>query len=237
MMHISRALGTSLLVLTAGSALAGQDPIRLTVDSNTQTLQMQTAVPGTGYLVLGPWAVPPINLAGIELNVAPQHLLPLGSLQANQAVTLFVPRMLSALNAEAVLVDATLQVHDSNVVPLLHAFPDLVAATFRAQLVSTDSIPPLYTVGISLTAPTSGYELRFDAFQLDAGVMRVYFRLIEPGEGEIVIPVLTEHEQAVDLGSEVGNRVDVYLMRVQRGQVGGEVYRLMASLPVESQKG
>ena len=99
-------------------------------------------------------------------------------------------------------------------------------------LISTDSIPPHYALAASLTAPSSGYELTLDGFQLDALTMHVYLRLAAPAEGEIDTPVLTDLQQSVALGTDVGNVVNVYLMRTQRGAIGVDVYRLMAQLPV-----
>jgi hypothetical protein len=221
--------------LTSAALCAADDPIRLTIDKNTQSLRVQAGLPGGVFLVLGPLAVPPIPIGNIFLDVGPEYVLPLGEFKTGGFVEFFVPRILSGLNAEAVLFDpAKLTLHDSNVVALADAFADMIDATFRAKLVSTDSIPPYYTVGVTLTAPSTGYALVVDGYQLDDRTMQVYLRLITPTE--IVIPVNTPHQVAVDLGTDVGTTVRVSMMRSPRGQVGPEVYRLMAVLPVGSEK-
>jgi hypothetical protein len=230
MNHIRYTVTSCLLAAVAAPCLRADDPVvRLTIGG--QTLQVQAGMRGNVFLVLGAPLVPPIHIAGIDLDVMPQHLLPLGAFEVTDAMKLFVPLQLRHLSAEAVLLDEELTLHDSNVVPLADAF-DLITGSFRAELISTDSIPPYYSVAASLTAPTTGYDLKVDGFDLSEKTMNVYLRLIEPAKGEVVMPMLTPHGQGVALGTDVGTLVRVYMMRIQRDDHGPEVYRLMAELPV-----
>jgi hypothetical protein len=228
---LNRILPVCLLGALATAVRAADDPIRLVVDQSTQTLRIEAGMPGAVFLVLGPLAVPPIPLGDITLDVVPHHVLSLGAFETGNIMQLFVPRNLSGFSAEAVLFDPRKgTLHDSNVVGLEIAFRDMIDATFRAVLVSTDSIPPYYTVGATLTAPTTGFDLVADSIQLEENVMHVYLRLITPTD--IVIPVVCDHRVAVDLGTDVGNEVHVHMMRAPRGLPGPEVYKRMAILPV-----
>lgn len=230
-------IGCCFLISVATAVLPAQDRIlRLTTDQNRQTLQVQSDIPGTLFFALGPMSVPPIRIGEIDLDVVPQYVLPMGKIGMGEMREFFIPRALTELHVEAVLVDDDFKLYDSNVVSLIDVFPDLITASFRAVLVSTDSIPPYYTLGASLTAPTSGYDFVVDGFQLDDMIMNVYLRLIEPAEGEMVLPVITPHEVAVELGSEVGRMVRVYMMRAPRDGIAPEVYRLMAELQVISDR-
>ncbi|HLU40434.1 MAG TPA: hypothetical protein VK081_13705 [Planctomycetota bacterium] len=231
MRYLRRAIGSLLLISLASSAVAAQDKtIRLSADPLSQSLRVHTEVAGFVYLVLGhPVGIPPIRIGEIELDVSPLAILPLGKCGAGEVRELFVPRALSEFWAEAVHVE-DMRLRDSNFIALLDAFPDLITATFRAELVSTDGIPPIYSVGISLTAPTTGYELQFDGADI-GDTTEVWFRLIEPNDRDYVMPVLTVHSLGVELGTEVGSMVRVHLMRIPRGGVIG-AYKKMAELPV-----
>lgn len=224
-------LGYLLLAALAASPLRAADPVRLTTDKSTQSLQVQAGMHGVVFLAIGPLAVPPIPIGGIDLDVVPHHVFSLGEFAAGDKMLFFVPRSLSGLCAEAVIVDPdSFVMHDSNVAHLEDAFADMIEATFRAVLGSTDGIPPFFTVGASLTAPTTGFEFLFDWVKTEKGVTNVYLRLIEPVD--IVIPVLWLHQQVVPLGTEVGDLVRVWMVRLKRGQPGPDDYRLMAELPV-----
>jgi hypothetical protein len=210
--------------------------VQLALDNNAHVLHVRAFTQGTVILAVGETAIPPIRFGEIKLDVQPDYLLNLGTLGKGEFVTLPVPRYLRALHAEAVLIDNELSLHDSNTVALIDAYLDLVDATFRAVLVSTDSIPPEYTFGAALTAPTNGYEFRVDGLETEDGVTNVFLRLIEPGQGDVVLPVLTDYQVTAHIGAKIGTRVDVYLMRIGRGAIGPEVYRLMVRLPVPDEK-
>lgn len=235
MNHICRALASSFLVVVAAPAQTSP-MVQLTLDNNAHVLHVRAFTQGTVILAVGEAAIPPIRFGEIKLDVHPDYLLNLGTLGKGEFATLPVPRYLRALHAEAVLIDAELRLHDSNTVALIDAYLDLVDATFRAVLVSTDSIPPEYTLGAALTAPTNGYEFRVDGLQTEDGVTNVYLRLIEPVQGDVVLPVLTDYQVSAYIGAQIGTRVDVYLMRIGRGAIGPEVYRLMVRLPVPDEK-
>lgn len=231
MHNFHRTIASTFLLLATAPALRAQDSaVHLTVDQSTQSLHLRSLKAGTLFLVLGPALTPPFQFAGIELDVGVHFLLPLGTVDPGDQRQFFVPRSLSELSAEAILADAEFQLHDSLPVRLVDSFADIVAATFRATLIATDSIPPIYSVGASLTAPSEGHVFQVDGVQRSEEITHVYLRLIAPGENELVPLVLTEHQTAVTLGSDIGRAVNVYLMRTQRGSVGPEVYRLMATL-------
>lgn len=234
MNRLRRAFASCFLAsLAVPAARAEEVPnLRLSADPTTQTLQIQTYQDGHVFLSMGPLAGTPIPLHGIFLDVVPENIVPLGFLRNGDVVRLFVPRALSHLHVEGVAISLDpLGLHDSNVVSLTEAFRDLIEATFRAELVSTDSIPPFYSVAVSATAPTSGYELLVDGVRNVDQETNVYMRLIEPGPGEMVMPVLEPLARAADLGTEVGEVVVVHLLRVPRGTTVPEVYRVMVRLP------
>lgn len=237
MNHFCRALASSFLAAAFVPAQdVGTPPVvRLGLDNNAHVLHVRAFTTGTVLLAVGETAIPPIRVGTIDLDVTPDFVLNLGPMNTGELVTLPVPRYLRELHAEAVLVDSEFALHDSNPVALIDAYLDLIDATFRATLVSTDGIPPEYTVGAALTAPTNGYQLVVDGYETEEGVTNVYLRLIEPAANEIVLPVLTEYQATVDLGVEIGKVVNVQLMRIVRGSIGPEVYRLMVRLPVPVQ--
>jgi hypothetical protein len=230
-MNLFRVVGCGVLFSFAPAAVSAQEMIRLIPDQNAQSMRVKADTAGQVFLALGQLGEP-FRLGEIMLDVFPEFVLPLGSFDTGEVREFFIPRALYPFQAEAVLVDEKLRFHDSNVLSLLDVFPDLCAATFRAVLISTDSIPPYYTLGASLTAPTSGYDLKLDSVEYDGLKTDVYLRLVQPADMDLVMPVLTPHEIAVYLGSEVGNTVRVHMMRHPRGMVVPEVYRLMAELPV-----
>jgi hypothetical protein len=223
---------TACLLLAAATTAQSDAAVHLTTDANQQLLQLRALRAGSVFVVVGERAVPPIQVAGVELDVVPEAIAPLGRFKPFEFAEWRVPRQTGTLHAEALLVDDAFQLHDSNVVALADAHADLIARTFRAVLVSTDSIPPLYTLGAALTAPTSGYELKVDSHRTVEQQTNVYLRLSTPADNELVLPVLEEHAVTVDLGSDVGSVVNVLLLRDKRGAVEPEVYRLMVSIPV-----
>jgi len=228
-----KAIASCLLVAAMAPAQVEAPPaVRLGVENGAHLLQVRTYVTGTVLLALGEIAVPPIRIGEIDLNVTPRFVVSLGTMNPGQLLSLPVTRQLRDLHVEAVLVDADFRLHDSNTVALMDAFLDLVDATFRATLVSTDSIPPEFSVGAALTAPTNGYVFTVDGFETANTVTNVYLRLVEPNDKEIVLPVLTDYQASAHLGTEIGEEVNVYLLRQVRGATGPEVYRLMVRLPV-----
>ncbi|HLU39694.1 MAG TPA: hypothetical protein VK081_09925 [Planctomycetota bacterium] len=228
-LYLSLGIGASAARATA------QEALQLFAEPTSQSIVVHALQRTTAVLVLGTLSVPPIPLPGIVLEVVPDAIVPLGVLDAGERVTLFVPRAVSHLLAEAVgLVAETGRLTDAGPIPLLDAFTDIVRATFHAELISTDGIPPIWSVGAVLTAPSSGYELSLDGFKLVEDRTEVYLRLTGPGPNEFVLPVLTEHRISVELGSEVGRSVRVWLMRATRGQPGPFVYEPMAELQARS---
>lgn len=226
MHRVRQVLASSFLVLAAAPDIVRADEgVRLTAERSTQSLHVLSLVQARVFLVVGPVAAPPIRI-GVDLDVVPLHVVDLGERSAGEALHLFVPRGLYELHAEAISVDAALELRDSNVVALADVYADLVEATFHAELRQ-------YAVHGSLRAPTSGYELTLDAVDLHGDSADVYLRLLEPGEGEVTIPILTEHHRLAHLGPDVGRVVRVHLLRRPRGAIGIEVYRLMATLPVD----
>lgn len=153
---------------------------------------------------------------------------------AGDTQELAIPAGLRSLEAEAVLADDRLGLHDSNVVALAEAVADLIDATFQAELIDDARAEARYAVAVSLTAPSSGHELSLDSFARIDGHTDVYLRLVEPGVGEIVLAVLTDLHLRVALGEDVGAAVRVHLLRAHRGSPGPEVYRLMAELRVSA---
>lgn len=237
MTRFCHALASCFLVaaVVPGQDADGFPMVRLGLHNGEHVMQVRAFADGAVVLAVGAMATPPIRFGNIELNVTPQAVLPLGMFANGETRVLPVPRHLRDWYAEAVFVDAEWRLHDSNVVALRDAYADMVDATFHAELVSTDGLPPEYTLGASLTAPTSGYEFAADGHQMvDGKTAHVYLRLIEPGADEITLPVLTRCVQAVELGQlEAGMTVNVYLLRITRGSPGPEVYRLMLRLPVQ----
>lgn len=233
MHRVSQSIVLSVLCSLAANVLRADEGVRLSADRTAQSLQVVSLVDARVFLVIGVAIAPPIRI-GIELDVQPQYVLDLGRRVAGEALVLAVPRGLYHLSAEAVAVGGQgLELYDSNVVALADVYTDLIEATFRAQLLVADTAAREYALDASLTAPTSGHEFVFDALQLDQQAMHVYLRLIEPGEGEVTLPVLTDHRRFAQLGRDVGTVVRVYLMRERRGEIGAQVYRLMVELPVD----
>lgn len=206
-------------------------PIRIALDRAAHTIQIHARVPGDVLVAIGE-LMPPMVVRGIELDVRPDVFLPLGPFAAGEVRTFPVPRFLRESYVEAVLVDSELMLRDSNVVALADAFLDLADATFRAELVSTDGIPPTYTLGAALATATDGYAFTVDGAAVHDGITDVYLRLVAPAENEMTLPIVTEHAAHIELGSEVGTAVRVHLLRARRGAIGLEVYRLMVTLPV-----
>lgn len=232
---VRASIAFSLLVSVAATAMPqAQRAVSLTVDARTHTLGVVSELDGALFLALGPRAVPPIKIAGIELDVVPHFVLGLGRVEAGESLELAIPDGVRSLEAEAVLLDDRLGLHDSNVVSLAGEIADLIAATFAATLIDDVGGDPRYAVAASLTAPSSGHELSLDSLARIDGHTDVYLRLVEPGVGEIVLPVLTDVHLRVALGDEVGAAVRVHLMRARRGSGGPEVYRLMAELRVST---
>lgn len=231
---LRRSLASCCLAagLLPAQARDAAPPILIVLDRTAHTLQIQARVPGDVLVAVGELAVPPLVVRGIELDVRPDVLLALGPFAAGEVRTFPVPRFLRESHVEAVLVDSELRLRDSNVVALADAFLDLADATFRAELVSTDGIPPTYTLAASLSTGTDGYALTVDGIAAHDGVTDVYLRLVAPAEDEMTLPVVTDHAAHVDLGTVVGTAVRVHLLRARRGAVGLEVYRLMVTLPV-----
>ncbi len=235
-MNLNRTITSCLLATLAAPGLraAPDDPIRLSLDPTTQMLRVEVGMPGAVALAIGPQSLPPIPIAGIFLDVVPHHVVPLGVFEGGSIAQLFVPRALSGLSAEAVLLDPLKgELHDSNVVALENVFADMIDATFRAELVSTDGIPPEFTVGARFTAPTNGYEFLVDGHELDGRTTRVWLHVVMPAEHEIVLPVLTNYSASVELGTDPGEVVEVHVRRTVRGAVGPDVYKRMAMLLVE----
>lgn len=239
MSRFRTAIASCVLIAAAAPGLRADDVpmIRLSVDQSTHALQVQSFVRASVFLALGVQSIPPIRIAGIDLDVVPQYVLSLGIFAAGETMSLVVPRGLRgllALHAEAVAFDLEVgALRDSNVVAVLDAFHDLVDATFRAGLEIVDGKPAHYRVAAALTAPTSAFELKVDSAERNGQTTNVYLRLMEPGEKEIVLPVLSDHAVALDLEKKaVDKEIHVYLMRVQRGSVGPQVYQRMAELAV-----
>jgi hypothetical protein len=229
------SIAFSLLVSVAAAAMPqAKRAVSLTVDAHAHTLGVVSELDGALFLALGPRAVPPIKIAGIEVDVVPHIVLALGRVVAGDALELWIPEGVRSLEAEAVLLDDRLGLHDSNVVALAGAVADLIEATFEATLIDDAGADPRFAVAVSLTAPSSGHELALDSLARSDGHTDVYLRLVEPGLGEIVLPVLTDVHLRVALGDEVGDAVRVHLMRARRGSTGPEVYRLMAELRVSA---
>lgn len=230
---LRRSLASCCLVagLLPAQPQEAAPPIRIALDRAAHTMQIQARVPGDVLVAIGE-LMPPMVVRGIELDVRPDVVLALGPFAAGEVRTFPVPRFLRESHVEAVLVDSELLLRDSNVVALADAFLDLADATFRAELASTDGIPPTFTLGATLATATDGYTLTVDGFAAHDDGTDVYLRLVAPADAEITMPVVTEHAVRVDLGTEVGTAVRVHLLRARRGAIGLEVYRLMVTLPV-----
>ena len=238
MSRLSRAIAPCVLLAAAISSLRAQDVpmLRLSLDQSTHSLQIQSFIEASVFLVLGQPASPRIRIGTIDLDVHPEYVLSLGLFEAGEIRQLVVPRgmqALHALSAEAVSFDAeNFVLRDSNVVRLSEAFRDLIDASFRADLLGSGMPPVAYRVDVALTAATSGYELSLDGVELSELTVNVYLRLSTPAEGELVMQVLTDHALSADLGDDLGKVVHVYMLRAQRGGVGPQVYELMAELPM-----
>lgn len=227
------ALPALLAVCTpAATQAANPSPgLEVKLDRGARQLRVLTQLPADLVLIVGHRAIPSIPIGAIELDVLPEFVLPLGRRAGGEVIELAVPDGLDGLGAEFIALTAeTRELIDSEVV--WFGADDLVSTTFRAQLFVSKSIPPVYSVEATLTAPTEGYDLALDGIDHQPATTNVYLTLIEPGTGEIVIPVLTNHRQFAALGTPTGEVVDVYLRRTQRGSVGHDVYRRMARLVV-----
>jgi hypothetical protein len=126
MNHIHRAIGCGCLALLAAPTLNAQDPIprpsiRLASQPATHTLQLQSTTRGTAFLVLGQMLPQSVQFNNVALDVAAQFLLPLGEIEAFQSFSMFVPRGLRELYAEALILPPDFTIYDSNVVSLADA--------------------------------------------------------------------------------------------------------------------
>lgn len=241
-MHIIKReylLSALALVSAVGATPNWQDPpvpvMVLSYDAPSRVLHFQSGLAGLGVLAVGPAPIVPIPIGDILLDVVPLLILPLGAIDEGDEFRLVLPAGLGGIGIEAVAVDMELRLHDSNTIFIeeVGEEPDLVERSFRSAL-QQEGNPPIYTATVSLTAPTSGYELLIDSVDLGAEVSHVYLRLVEPGQGEFTMQVLEAHAVEVGLGSAIGKEVHVHLMRIARGSVGPEVYRRMAILQPSS---
>jgi hypothetical protein len=220
-----------------------QDPpvpvMVLTFDAESRVLRFDTGIAGIAALAIGPAPIQPIQIGDISLEVVPLLVLPLGAVEVNQVIDIAVPAGVSGIGVEAVAIEVdSLRLHDSNTLYFedVGEEPDLVESSFKAELLREGS-PPIYSASISLTSPSGGYELLVDGVESRSGLTDIYLRLVEPGEGEIVLQVLEHHKQVVGLGSAISGDVHVHLLRRQRGAVGPEVYKRMAILQASSGPG
>lgn len=56
-------------------------------------------------------------------------------------------------------------------------------ARIDAQILTTRSVPPQYTVAVSATVPTGGYDFGIDHSRFDGDVLTLYLDLKEPAKG------------------------------------------------------
>ena len=59
-----------------------------------------------------------------------------------------------------------------------------------AQIVTTRSVPPQYTVAVSATVPSGGYDFGIDHSRFDGDVLTLYLDLKEPPKGTATIQVI-----------------------------------------------
>jgi hypothetical protein len=165
---------------------------------------------------------------GARLRVRPDLVLAFGKFPATGILVIPVDSALvcdrSADQAQAILVqafavDAVDGVADpvwaSNVLRLGKACDQ--ADAFSAQLISTDSIPPYYSLAITLRVPTSGHELRLDSIDRvpsadgSPGTTIVYLRHLRPVEGTTVSCQGETLGMFLELGNSPGCKVEVWL--------------------------
>ncbi|MEZ5963886.1 MAG: hypothetical protein R3F56_08590 [Planctomycetota bacterium] len=221
---------SAVLVALPAAAQGIESDLRLNYDRGKHALEIACAVEADVVLVVGHRAVPAIPVAGIRLDVLPEIVVYLGSFGGGEARSLDVPLGMVGIAAEAVALPAgSLRLVDSNVVGF---GDDLVSATFDAQLRVALSSPPRYSVATFLVAPTTGHVYTLDAVERRGDVVDVYLTLEAPSATEGVLMILSEHAQVVELGSEVGRHVDVYLRRTERGASGHDTYERMVRLDI-----
>lgn len=217
-----------LMTLPAMAQANGSIDLQLAYDRGEHRLLLTSAIEADVVLVVGRRANPPIAVAGIEVAVLPELIAYLGHFGGGQAIGFDVPLGMVGIAAQAIALPAgSLQLVASDAVGF---GDDLVTATFDAELRVDLSLPPRYSVATSLVAPTSGFVYVLDLVERSGDVINVYLTLEAPSITEPVLLVLTAHEQVVDLGTDVGHRVDVYLRRTERGTIGHEVYERLVQL-------
>lgn len=235
-------LSAMALASAVGATPNWQDPpvpvMVLSYDAPSRALHFESGLAGLGVLAIGPVGIVPIPIGDILLDVIPLAVLPLGAIDEGEQFNLVLPAGVGGFGIEAVAIDMELRLHDSNMIYVDEVGEEqgLVESSFRAALQRVGE-PPIYSAAISLTAPTSGYELSLDSVDLSPAVSHIYLRLVEPGKGELTMQVLEAHAVEVGLGSAVGEEIHVHLLRIERGSVGPEVYRRMAILQRSSGPG
>ncbi len=88
-----------------------------------------------------------------------------------------------------------------------------------SQLVSTDSVPPQYSVHTSFKVPTSGYSVRQDAIRIvdgDRQITEVLITLSAPSDKETVLAMAETKSIAVELGANPGDEVHVLVSLTKR---------------------
>ncbi|MFQ5505972.1 MAG: protease complex subunit PrcB family protein [Planctomycetota bacterium] len=149
---------------------------------------------------------------GARIQVNPNLIVPLGVLDESLQLPLPGATDVPVLIQVLAVTLPDMQLRASNAIELGsegRGAPDRYQ--FVAALISTDSLPPYWSLHVALTVNTGGYELVLDRLERLAKLTRVYFRLIAPGSGEIVTQAQERLKHSVELGSDVSERVSVML--------------------------
>lgn len=229
MYAIRHALAAFCLVAVGAPALRADDnALVLKLDTETRMASAFANTDAWVLLLTGPRLAAPIKFGGVEIWVQPISAIPFGPMQAHEAKSFEVPQAVVGMTMQLLGVETeklTFVASD----PVLVEFPDLVTRTFAAELAP---IMGGYTLHVSMTVPTSAYELLLDSCECVDFVTRAYFRLVAPAAGEPVLPVLTKEEMTLKLAGDIGVEVEVHLMRDQRNGSGLPYYELMKKMNV-----
>lgn len=217
-----RKVLASLCLVTA-PALAVDQPLILSYDQNQHLVQIQANVHVSALLFCGPRLQPPVPFNGITVFVEPRVTVPTGDLTPGQMFELQLPGEKDGWGLQAVGIELPkFTLVASNAV--IFDLRDLVERSLTARLQwKLDG----YDLTVDLLTPSSAHEIVVDGVDTSYPTTKVWLRLVQPGPGEIVLPVVTPLQVVARLPMAIGVKVEIHLARETRGSPVLPVYKLV----------